>query len=255
MVSSGKYGIMCGGYGPNSTGTMLAGPGGSMDCWILALIPLRWTRLGWLAAAGAGAGGPSPRSAHAMVYDGVSGRVVVFGGLDAAGGALGDCWHANASAPAGAGAWTQCAAAAVAGGVAPAGRFGHGAAHFRDTLYVLGGYGGDGAGGTVALGDMWALAAYAAAGGDGWAEVVSTTRGPTARALFACWLSGYRLFVHGGQVPPAPHRPAALRPGTGRRGGLRAPRVVSLPQRAGRRRSASYAAVRPSVRVCVRARV
>jgi hypothetical protein len=199
MVSSGSFAFACGGYGPTDAGvaTRLLGSEGTLECWKLSLIPLGWTLIDWRPFDSGPS--PAPRSSHAMVYDAAGGRVVLFGGL-ADSGELNDCWHANASAAATArGAWAPCLAAAATS-VRPTARYGHGAAFFSGSLLVLGGYGADGSGGSQALRDVWVLPAYAAAGGGGWTEVLATTLGPTARAFFACWLSGYRLYVHGGQV-------------------------------------------------------
>jgi hypothetical protein len=199
MVSSGRFAFACGGYGPPGAGggQGLLGSEGALECWKLSLIPLGWTPIDWRPLDGGN--GPAPRSGHAMVYDAAGGRMVLFGGL-ADGGELDDCWHANASAATTArGAWAKCAAAASTA-VRPTARYGHGAAFFSGSLFVLGGYGTDGSGGSQALRDVWVLPAYAVAGGGGWTEVSATTLGPTARAFFACWLSGYRLYVHGGQV-------------------------------------------------------
>ena len=103
-------------------------------------------------------GGPPVRYDHAMVYDAGRDRVVLFGGRNAAGTALGDTWLWNGSS------WTQ-------GPPGPPARFDHAMAYdgARGVIVL---FGGQAAG--QKLGDTWEW------NGTGWAQRATT--GPAARS-------------------------------------------------------------------------
>lgn len=69
--------VVFGGSGPSSSALG--------DTWVFSLASYSWSEL--LTP------GPTARSKHAMTYDAARDRVVVFGGIDAAGARLGDTWE------------------------------------------------------------------------------------------------------------------------------------------------------------------
>jgi hypothetical protein len=108
-----------------------------------------WTSLG---------GGPPARYDHAMVYDAGRDRIVLFGGRNAAGTALGDTWLWNGSS------WSP-------GPAGPSARFDHAMAYdpARGVVVLFGGQ----AGGQT-LGDTWEW------NGSSWAQRATT--GPSPRS-------------------------------------------------------------------------
>jgi hypothetical protein len=107
-----------------------------------------WTSLG---------GGPPARYDHAMVYDSLRDRTVLFGGRNAAGAALGDTWTWNGSF------WSP-------GPPGPPARFDHAMAYdpVRGVVVLFGGQAGG-----QKLGDTWEW------NGSAWA--LRATTGPSAR--------------------------------------------------------------------------
>jgi hypothetical protein len=192
MVSCGSIALMCGGFtvGP----TFLQDGNGQLDCWWLSPLPApRWSPAIFQPY---GSAGPSPRHGHSLVFDPDSHTVLLFGGRDASFTALSDCWWIAAADPDPAATfqWLPCSDAGV---VSPSPRFGHGAAVFRQTLYVLGGFASNGLGGAAPQDDIWALPDYA--GNGSWAQAMPTSESPGGRAYFGCWQSGFLLHVAGGE--------------------------------------------------------
>ncbi|MFZ4575842.1 MAG: Kelch repeat-containing protein, partial [Phycisphaerales bacterium] len=113
-----------------------------------------WDGANWMQLA---ATGPAARAGHAMTFDSARNRVVVFGGLDAAGGALSDTWEWNGAA------WSQVST------TGPAPRFAHTMAYdpARRKTLLFGGFG------PGLLGDTWEW------DGSAWTQVA--TSGVSAR--------------------------------------------------------------------------
>jgi hypothetical protein len=114
-----------------------------------AVVDPTWTALG---------GGPPARYDHAMVYDPGRDQIVLFGGRNAAGTALGDTWIWNGSS------WFP-------GPAGPTARFNHAMAYdpVRGVVVVFGGESGAGK-----LGDTWEW------NGSAWA--LRATTGPSPRS-------------------------------------------------------------------------
>jgi hypothetical protein len=109
------------------------------------------------------AGGPPARYDHAMVYDALRDRIVLFGGRNAAGTALGDTWLWNGSS------WSP-------GPAGPPARFDHAMAYDSARgVVVL--FGGQAAG--QKLGDTWEW------NGSGWTERATTGPAPRSGAALS----------------------------------------------------------------------
>jgi hypothetical protein len=124
------------------------------DTWVFTRTPgvanATWTLLT--------SGGPPARYDHAMVYDALRDRTVLFGGRNSAGTALGDTWVWNGSS------WAP-------GPAGPPARFDHAMAYdsARGVIVLFGGQAGG-----VRLGDTWEW------NGTSWAQRSNT--GPSARS-------------------------------------------------------------------------
>ncbi len=137
---------------------------------------------------------PEARSRHTMVWDGQRDRLVLFGGVDSAGRALGDLWEYDGTA------WHPRATQA-APGAAPEARHSHGMTYDPDTGRVLL-FGG--ATKSAILDDFWAWDGNAGA----WKRLEPTTEArPQARAQVGMandgagttWLFGGRTDADGKQ--------------------------------------------------------
>lgn len=86
-----------------------------------------WDGVAWSRMA---TGGPTPRFGHAMTFDAIRGRVVLFGGMDATGTSVGETWEWTGAN------WIQAAA------TGPSGRFAHAMAFdpIRAESLVVGGF-------------------------------------------------------------------------------------------------------------------
>jgi hypothetical protein len=114
----------------------------SSEVWALSLSGTpAWTKIS------PAAGGPGGRYAHTSVYDAGSDRLVLFGGLDAAGNPKNDVWALSLS---GTPAWTQLTPA----GTPPSARYGAGALFDRVRQRMVVFAGGTG---TPNENDAWAL--------------------------------------------------------------------------------------------------
>lgn len=145
----------------NSRGKTLLFGGVSWDTtnlvWTLYGDSWEWDGSAWAQVASAG---PTARSQHAMCFDSVRNRVVMFGGRDAADATLGDTWEWDG------GAWAQVAT------TGPSARYGHAMAFSpaRQKTVMYGGY--DPATGYSTETWEW--------NGTAWARY--SVGGPTARA-------------------------------------------------------------------------
>lgn len=108
-------------------------------------------------------GGPPARYDHAMVYDALRDRTVLFGGRNAAGTALGDTWIWNGTS------WSP-------GPAGPPARFDHAMAYdsARGVIVLFGGQAGG-----VKLGDTWEW------NGSGWAQRATTGPAPRSGAALS----------------------------------------------------------------------
>jgi len=144
-----------------------------------------WSGAAWTQLA---VGGPPARSEHALAYDPVRDRVVLFGGTNAAGAALADTWEWNGATN----AWTNVTPAS---GNPPA-RAGHTLAYdaARGRVLLVGGAGG----GTTYV-DVWEWS------GSGWRDVTPPGAGPSARDGLRSAFDPLRgqLVVFGGGVTAA----------------------------------------------------
>lgn len=140
-------------FGGRERNEWITGPTVFGDTWSFRRTPgvvdPTWTPLG---------GGPPARYDHAMVYDPAQGRIVMFGGRNAAGAPLGDTWLWNG------GSWSP-------GPSGPPARFNHAMAYDPARAVVVL-FGGEDAGGK--LGDTWEW------NGSVWA--LRATTGPSPRS-------------------------------------------------------------------------
>ncbi len=135
------------------------------DVWALSLgRKLKWTQLFPAGPA------PAPRAGHAVIYDPISDRMILFGGYD--GVSLptprrNDVWALSLS---GTPAWTEI----VPAGPAPGRRSGHSAAYdsLRRRMVIFGG------GDTNSLNEVWALSL---AGAPAWTRLDAAGTPPTTR--------------------------------------------------------------------------
>lgn len=162
-------GAFTGTFGPcGPTGTVYG------DTWSWNPTARTWTNL-------APSPSPAARYDHAMVYDPLRSRIVLFGGRSAAGAALGDTWTWNGAT----GSWQS-------GPAGPPARFGHSLAWDpgRGVVVLFGGE--DGA---QRFRDVWEW------NGSAWTNR-GTPAGPTARAYAASSAisaSGTGVLVFGGR--------------------------------------------------------
>jgi TIR domain/Galactose oxidase, central domain len=129
---------------------------------------------------------PTARSAHAMAYDQVTRRVIMFGGLNEAGAALDDTWAYDPRAS----VWTELTPL----GKVPPARSGHALAYDPVThrLIMFGGFGDAG----VPLNDTWAYDPEANA----WTELTPLGTAPPTRSAHAMVYdpATHRLIMFGG---------------------------------------------------------
>jgi hypothetical protein len=189
LVSSGSRGLMCGGVVANASQA-----NDILECWWLSPVPrIRWDPLPLVTQDA-----PCARSSHSLVFDSDLGNILLFGGLDAEGRLLDDCWwlsvpRSTLNNSAADYAWHPCNAS----GLRPSPRYGHGAVYLRGSMYLMGGFASDGLLGTVPLGDLWTLTGYDTIAA--WSELMPASVSLTPRAFFAFWTSGFHIMVHGGE--------------------------------------------------------
>jgi hypothetical protein len=156
------------------------------DVWALSLAGApHWTLLG------SGGALVAPREEHVTVYDAAHDRLVVFGGIDAAGHVRSDGWAFSLSGP---GTWSPLGT----GGARPLARQSACGAYdpVRDRLLVFGGADSSG----TLLSDTWALPLGA---GGTWALLPLSTGEPGARARATAAYDASRdqMLVYGGRGP------------------------------------------------------
>jgi N-acetylneuraminic acid mutarotase len=136
---------------------------------------------------------PPARSGHSMVYDPVTHRLVMFGGRDDTGTALGDTWAYDSAAN----TWTELKPS----GTLPSARSGHSMAYdlASGRLVMFGGQ--DAAG--VTLRDTWAYDAI----GKAWIELEPSRTSPSARGGQALVYdpAGGQLIMFGGSAAGSFH--------------------------------------------------
>ncbi|MBN1322109.1 MAG: TIR domain-containing protein [Thermoleophilia bacterium] len=172
-------------YDPSTRRFIIFGGAGDTaplnDTW--AYDPLAGT---WTGLSPAGTLPPA-RSRHAMAYDPVTRRLIVFGGFSAANAPLGDTWAYDPVA----GTWTELTPA----GTLPPARSQHSLAYDQTTrrLIMFGGVDDTG----TPLGDTWAYDP----GANSWTGLVPAGTLPAARSAHsvAYDLTGGRLIVFGGK--------------------------------------------------------
>ena len=218
MMSMRTAALTCGGYAFAADGrskTYLSDAAGRMDCWWLTPgSPSRWDKLKLTSDAPASM--PPPRSFHAMSYDTVLRRFVVFGGQTLKGNLLNDCWALSEVEPSGQLAdleyqmefnWTSCDPASALS-LRPHARYGHQSVYFHQSLWVVGGFAQDGLR-VSAKQDIWTLK-FSAPETSNWQEIMPTTKIPDPRGFHAMWLSGFKIVLHGGQGPTGSGTAAVL---------------------------------------------
>ena len=148
---------------------------------------------------------PCPRSSHAVAT--VSSGFAVFGGRNAAGACLGDCYVYEADV----GRWallSNADAAAGPGGAyeGPSARYGHALAAYGQKLYVHGGVDADG----TCLGDLYCMDLSSDAV-QLWTEV-RTMSAPTPRAYHSMVSLSGTLCAYGGRLRLGQERAGAAAP-------------------------------------------
>jgi hypothetical protein len=187
---------MCGGWGLNNSKMIfLRGREMSMECWWFTPVPVpRWDPFIESMPEGS-TESPIPRARHVISFDVISTRVLLFGGVDKDMNKLNDCWYLDLSHSLGSDIyaysfeWMRCDST---GKVLPPPRYGHNGVVFDKAFYIFGGFTENGP-----QNDMWRLESYTANGS--WYEVMPASGSPSPRAQFACWLSGFQLYIHGGE--------------------------------------------------------
>jgi len=217
MVSMRTGAITCGGYAFEADGRTtkyLADDDGRMDCWWFTPgSPPRWDAA---KMVGDSTTSPVPRHGQSMSYDTVESKVMIFGGKTLKGQLLNDCWILAEVMPPALGKsriweyqteykWTSCNPLSESS-LKPQARYGHQSVHFHMSLYVVGGFAQDGLR-VAAKQDIWILDF---GHNTSWAEIMPTTRTPDPRGFHALWLSGFKIFLHGGQGPTGSGTAAVL---------------------------------------------
>ncbi len=159
-------------------------PVGKAIFLLLFLAPILSSQPSW-RLLGTGAETPSPRDRHAMAFDPIRGRTVLFGGKGDS-GYLGDTWEWDGKK------WTRMHPSNN-----PPARAGHGMAFDPVSGKVLL-FGGEWKNGLLADTWMW--------DGKNWAPVYTTAQ-PMARSRFAmaCDTNRKRIFLFGGGGPNGPN--------------------------------------------------
>ena len=150
-----------------------------------------------------------------MSYDSEGRKVIIVGGQTLKGQLLNDCWSlsevpvmvaetgSNATRPQfadfeyqGKYEWTTCDPTSALA-LKPQARYGHQSVYFHNSLYVVGGFAQDGLR-VQAKHDIWIL--EFGHNESTWNELMPSTKTPDPRGFHALWLSGFKIFLHGGQV-------------------------------------------------------
>ena len=200
-VSTGSQALVCGGYSAKTaSGTQFVGNGKGLECWWFTPTPHpRFDKLKSKAATQ-----PPVRWGHSAAVDPKLGHVLVFGGMTAGHQALDDCWFLqldDSVDPAEVYEWFSCSPPGQRA-LRPEPRYGSGAVFHgaSDSFYVFGGFAWTGAS-FEPMNDMWVLHDYANISSVEWIIVNSISEQPRARGFHAMWISGFSIYMHGGQVP------------------------------------------------------
>ena len=168
MMAMRTGALTCGGYGYASDGrskTYLADDAGRMECWWFTPgTPARWDKLKLSGSSAASA--PEPRSFHAMSYDTIKQRFIVFGGQTNKGQLLNDCWELSLSQGSGVDKqgsleyqsqynWTTCDPPSALS-LRPQARYAHQSVYFHHSLWLVGGFAQNGLR-IAAMQDIWTL--------------------------------------------------------------------------------------------------
>ena len=230
MVSRRTGAITCGGYryaedGGSDSKTFLQDRNGNIDCWWFTPgVPPRWDRLK-LDPASSSDPAPAPRFGLSMSFDRETRNVIIFGGRMAKGVLLNDCWTLQEVATKdetgnatyakldyeGWYRWSTCdplddpSSGSLA--LRPQARYGQQSVYFHKSLYIVGGFAQDGLR-VTAKKDMWILKNLGQ--NVSWEEMMPTTTTPDARGFHALWISGFKIYLHGGQGPSGLGQAAVL---------------------------------------------
>ena len=231
MVSRRTSAITCGGYsyaedsGSDSVKTFLQDGNGNIDCWWFTPgVPPRWDPLK-LDPASSADPAPEPRFGLSMSFDKETSNVIIFGGRKAEDVLLNDCWTLQEVAAEdvtgnatyaesdyeGVYVWSTCdplddpSSGSLA--LRPQARYGQQSVYFHKSLYIVGGFAKDGLR-VTAKKDMWILKNLGQ--NVSWEEMMPTTTTPDARGFHALWISGFKIYLHGGQGPAGLGQAAVL---------------------------------------------
>ena len=196
-ISTGSEALLCGGYTTNQMSW--PGNGNDMECWWFT--PAPYPRFDFLKLK-SGSPVPTVRWGHAMAEDPKLGHALLFGGISKGSTVLNDCWVLqvlNSVDPSTQYEWLSCTPTAATA-LKPMPRYGMGAV-FQESSQSFFLYGGFAWTGTrfASMSDMWVLEDFADILKVKWSQVNAVSEKPTARGFHAMWLSGYTIFIHGGQ--------------------------------------------------------
>ena len=145
------------------------------DSWVLTDANSTGSTPAWVQLAPSGTLPPA-RMNHSALYDPSSNSLIVFGGINCAGGYLSDVWVlSNANGEVGTPTWTQLSPS----GVAPSARE-NASAIYDSVNNVMTLFGGDA--GSSGMSDVWTLSSANGQGGTPtWTHVTPTGTAPAAR--------------------------------------------------------------------------
>jgi len=201
-VSTGSEALICGGFTKKqTTSTVWAGNGNDIECWWFSPVP--YPRFDPVKLK-SGSLVPATRWGHAIAQDPLLGHVLLFGGMSRGNTALNDCWFlqlTNTLDPTAHYEWVSCTPT-TATALKPMQRYGAGAVfHESSQSFIL--YGGFAWSGMSfnSMSDMWVLKDFVDVSKVEWKQINAVSDKPMARGFHAIWLSGYTIFIHGGQGP------------------------------------------------------
>ena len=213
MVPMTTSALMCGGY--VTKGVYLAAKEAidKIDCWWLTpgQNP-RWDVL--IVHKDSPVKGPTPRTGLAMARDHKKNKVYIFAGKGAeystasgeTGSLLNDCYVLSPASNVTEDemdyeieySWGSCDPTSETV-TRPQPRYGAQSVWFKNTLYSFGGIVQNGLR-VGPKGDLWCYEEPASPL-TSWKELMPRSKAPDPRAFFSMWLSGFKIFVHGGQGP------------------------------------------------------
>jgi hypothetical protein len=139
-----------------------------------------------------------------MAEDPQTGHVFLFGGMTKGNTVMNDCWILNLTPVvniSNAYAWLSCTPNSTKS-LVPTPRYGAGSVFHEasQTFYIYGGFAWNGRN-FAATNDLWVLYDFNSVKDMTWHEVNAVTEQPMARGFHAMWLSGFTIYIHGGQGP------------------------------------------------------